>query len=255
MSNDPSNNKDGPDFIGYYRDLFSMEISKIEEQPISKSVRYFSNCLGGGFFDYNAKLGYVLHEAATVLNRETNELLEKIIAKLEAESDLGQLPFFSGNSNKESTPEASINRKRKMPSGPDFSQRANGFHSSELVEKVYRDIQSLQGNGEVHQEAVDQYSADILQKLCMMEQGVEEFLNVVVVNCREMTSAEKQQLGQRIQKLPEKAYGRLIEIYQSRKPFSRQNSDSVFINLEKQDNATLWRLYYYVETVLRASKT
>lgn len=75
MSNDPSNNKDGPDFIGYYRDLFSMEISKIEEQPISKSVRYFSNCLGGGFFDYNAKLGYVLHEAATVLNRETDEVL------------------------------------------------------------------------------------------------------------------------------------------------------------------------------------
>lgn len=64
------------------------------------------------------------------------QLLEKIIAKLEAESDLGRLRCFSGNSNKESTPEASISRKRKMPSGPDFSQRANGFHSSELVEKV-----------------------------------------------------------------------------------------------------------------------
>ncbi|KAF3337378.1 Transcription factor GTE7 [Carex littledalei] len=72
---------------------------------------------------------------------------------------------------------------------------------------------------------------------------------------RAMTCAEKQQLGQRIQKLPEKAYDRLIEIIQSRNPFSRQNSDCVFVNLEKQDDATLWRLYYYVETVLRASKT
>lgn len=57
-----------------------------------------------------------------------------------------------------------------------------------------------------------------------------------------MTSAEKQQLGRRIQKLPEKSYGRLIEIYQSRKPFSRQNSDSVLINLEKQVSLSLGRL-------------
>jgi Bromodomain extra-terminal - transcription regulation len=49
-----------------------------------------------------------------------------------------------------------------------------------------------------------------------------------------MTSAEKQQLGRMIQKLPEKAYDRLIEIFQSRNPFSRQNSDSVVIDLEKQ---------------------
>ena len=75
MSNDPSNNKDGPDFISYYRDLFSVEISKIEEQPISKSVQFFSNCLGGGLSDYKAKLGSVLHEAAAVLNRETDEVL------------------------------------------------------------------------------------------------------------------------------------------------------------------------------------
>lgn len=59
------------------------------------------------------------------------------------------------------------------------------------------------------------------------------------MSCRAMTSAEKQQLGRRIQKLPEKAYDHLIEIFQSRNPFSRQNSDSVLIDLEKQVSLSL----------------
>jgi hypothetical protein len=64
------------------------------------------------------------------------QLLEKIIAKFEVESNLRQLSCFPGYSNKDSTPEASISRKRKMPAGPDLSGRGNGFHSSKLVEKV-----------------------------------------------------------------------------------------------------------------------
>lgn len=77
MSNDPTNNKDGPDFIGYYRHLFSMEISTIEEQPTSlKSVQFFSNCLDGGLSDCKkVKLRSILHEAAIVLNKEADEVL------------------------------------------------------------------------------------------------------------------------------------------------------------------------------------
>ncbi|KAJ1704137.1 hypothetical protein LUZ63_003916 [Rhynchospora breviuscula] len=257
MSNDVTNNKDGPDFIGYYRHLFQMQISEIEEQsPSSQPVQLFCNSLGRGLSYYaKAKLTTVLHEAADALNKEADELLGKIIAKLEAESNLGQSLCFSGKFNKGSTPEPFIGRKRKMPIGSDFSQSDNGFCNSELNEQVHTGPQSVDANCEVHEESIDKYSADLLHKLCKMEEGVEEFLNEVVLNCRTMTSAEKQLLGSRIQNLPEKSYDRLIEIFQMRNPFSRQNSDCVFINLDKQDTATLWRLYYYVETVRKASKT
>ncbi|KAJ4757589.1 bromodomain testis-specific protein [Rhynchospora pubera] len=255
MSNDLSNNKDGPDFIGYYRHLFRMQISEIEERsPSSQPVQLFCKSLGGGLSYYaKSKLMSVLHEAADALNKEADELLGKIIAKLEAESNLGQ-SCFSGKFNEGSTPEPFIGRKRKMPIGSNFSQSDNDFCNSELDEQVHTGLQSADANG-VHEESTEKYSADLLHKLCKMEEGVEEFLNEVVLNCRTMTSAEKQLLGSRIQNLPEKAYDRLIEIFQMRNPFSRQNSDCVFINLDKQDTATLWRLYYYVETVRKASKT
>jgi hypothetical protein len=77
MSNDPTNNKDGPDFVGYYRHLFATEISIIEEQLISlESVQFFSNCLGGGLSDCKKeKLRSILHDAATILNKEVDEVL------------------------------------------------------------------------------------------------------------------------------------------------------------------------------------
>ncbi|KAL0927980.1 hypothetical protein M5K25_002208 [Dendrobium thyrsiflorum] len=70
---------------------------------------------------------------------------------------------------------------------------------------------------------------------------------------RPMSSAEKEQLGRQMKKLPEKAFDRAVEIVLRNKPSEAEPSE-VFVDLETQDNITLWRLYYYVQTVLEANK-
>lgn len=59
-------------------------------------------------------------------------------------------------------------------------------------------------------------------------------LNNCCTICRAMTRAEKRQLGKQIQKLPEKAFDRVVEIVQQRNLSARHLSDDIFINLEEQ---------------------
>lgn len=92
-----------------------------------------------------------------------------------------------------------------------------------------------------------------------------------------MTLVEKQQLRKLIQALPPKNLDRVVEIIQRSKPAEKESCDEIHVDLEKevenlrhlclfcsyeiitlllnslpfQSNATLWRLYYYVEAFER----
>lgn len=94
---------------------------------------------------------------------------------------------------------------------------------------------------------------------------------------RPMTLVEKQQLRKLIQALPPKNLDRVVEIIQRSKPAEKESCDEIHVDLEKevenlrhlclfcsyeiitlllnslpfQSNATLWRLYYYVEAFER----
>ncbi|XP_057492051.1 uncharacterized protein LOC130777664 isoform X1 [Actinidia eriantha] len=91
-------------------------------------------------------------------------------------------------------------------------------------------------------------------KLGYMEQLLEVILDTVVSNCRSMTLTEKQQLQRLIQKLPPRNLDRVVEIIRRDTPFERYSSDEIYVDLEKEDNTTLWRLYYYVEAIENARK-
>uniref|UniRef100_A0A0A9HGI7 NET domain-containing protein n=1 Tax=Arundo donax TaxID=35708 RepID=A0A0A9HGI7_ARUDO len=120
------------------------------------------------------------------------------------------------------------------------------------VDEVNRDIQAMVESGETRQEAVE-FSGGLLGKLGKMVQGVDELLNTAASKCRPMTTDEKIELGKCIRKLPEEALDRVVEIITARKPAS-QNSDKISMNLGELDDATLWRLYYHVEHVLKENK-
>ncbi|KAH9742608.1 NET domain-containing protein [Citrus sinensis] len=85
-----------------------------------------------------------------------------------------------------------------------------------------------------------------------MEQKLEELLNTVVSRCRPMTRPEKQELRKLIQKLPQNNLARVVEIVQHSKLADSRPSDEYFVDLEKEDNVTLWRLFYYVKAVEKA---
>ena len=90
-------------------------------------------------------------------------------------------------------------------------------------------------------------------QLAKMEQGVYDLLDTVASKCRSMTTPEKIELGRRIRKLPETALDHMVEVVKMRRP-AISVSDKVSFNLGRLDDTTLWRLYYYVETVLKAKQ-
>lgn len=119
--------------------------------------------------------------------------------------------------------------------------------------QVSEDVQFLLENASVEvEEMVKKHSHDLSETLGYMEQQLELLLDAVMSKCRSMTLGEKQQLQKFIQKLPARNLDRVVEIICRSRPVEEQNCNQIFVDLEKLDNATLWRVYYYVEAVEKA---
>ncbi|KAL5713025.1 hypothetical protein ACHQM5_015142 [Ranunculus cassubicifolius] len=102
-------------------------------------------------------------------------------------------------------------------------------------------------------ELVEKYSDELHAKMENMEQQLEKYLGVIMSNCRKMTIEEKLNLRQLIQNLPQKNLDQVVEIIlQTRKLPEGHSCNILHIDLENEDNVTLWRLYYYVKAVERA---
>ncbi|XP_057984242.1 uncharacterized protein LOC131168654 isoform X2 [Malania oleifera] len=98
------------------------------------------------------------------------------------------------------------------------------------------------------------YSDELSATLKHMEQQLEELLDTVMSRCRPMTLTEKQQLRNLIQNLPPRNLDRVVEIIQHSKPAETHSCEEIHVDLEKEDDATLWRLYYYIKAVESAGK-
>ncbi|KAK7287304.1 hypothetical protein RIF29_00534 [Crotalaria pallida] len=129
--------------------------------------------------------------------------------------------------------------------GSDIGHKENG--------EVNDDFQFLLENDSVKvEEIVKKYSDELSGTLVYMEQQLESLLDAVMLKCRPMTLGEKQKLQRLIQKLPSRNLDRVVEILCRSRPEEEQSCDKIFVDLEKEDNATLWRLYHYVEAVEKA---
>ncbi|GAB2231253.1 hypothetical protein Droror1_Dr00027542 [Drosera rotundifolia] len=104
------------------------------------------------------------------------------------------------------------------------------------------------------EETVKKHSDEVSQTLSHMEQQLEELLDTVVSKCRQMTQPEKQQLLKQVKKLHPKNLDRVVEIIKRKEPTESPSSEDVFVDLEKQENVTLWRLYFYIQAVENAWK-
>uniref|UniRef100_A0A0A0LB98 NET domain-containing protein n=2 Tax=Cucumis sativus TaxID=3659 RepID=A0A0A0LB98_CUCSA len=69
-----------------------------------------------------------------------------------------------------------------------------------------------------------------------------------------MTFKEKEELQKLIQKLPPENIRRVAEIVIQHRTDKTDLSGEIHIGLDKENNTTLWRLYYYVEAVEKAKK-
>ncbi|XP_027188518.1 uncharacterized protein [Cicer arietinum] len=274
----------GPDFFGYYSsevvNLLSRDedilpvTTRISELPqnkcgeggkslVSDSYNFsgplYSNGVGTGLSDFEMdRLKLLLRQSAVTLSSEVDEVVDPVFSMYRLQSGLRSKTHSLNLTTMTSDDVLQIPPKKQKVSSPSPSARPGPLAQTSDVNhqssrKVSDDLQFLLENDSVEvEEMVKKYSDELSGTLGYMEQRLELLLDTVMSKCRSMTLGEKQQLRRLIQKLPAGNLDRVVEIVCRNRPVEEQSFDKIFVDLEKEDNATLWRLYYYVEAVEKA---
>ncbi|KAG0499047.1 hypothetical protein HPP92_003738 [Vanilla planifolia] len=241
MKGQAMKNEDGPDFIGYFKHLATELL--LDSDMVQLPYPEFKK----------ERLKAILGETVHCLTLETDKIKDQIIARLHFELDRrieDHLPCRLNRVDDEDIVEST--RKRKISS---IAPKDNGIADADIhpIKPVHNDNGAYQWTVNVDSQVVEVNSAELEAKLDKMEQDLEELLNIVVSKCRSMTSAEKEVLGRQIKGLPGKALDRVLEIIMHHK-LPKSIPSEVVVNLEALDDITLWRLHYYVQTVLKENK-
>ncbi|XP_057492052.1 uncharacterized protein LOC130777664 isoform X2 [Actinidia eriantha] len=201
----------------------------------------FCNPTGARLSDIKKeRLKALLRQSVIALSQEVDEMLDPVLGIHQILSHLKYRKSLSNYSGVACEGDAEQHPQKKIKLSTSISIPPHASPASSVSAEVNDDLQFLLENDAV--------------KLGYMEQLLEVILDTVVSNCRSMTLTEKQQLQRLIQKLPPRNLDRVVEIIRRDTPFERYSSDEIYVDLEKEDNTTLWRLYYYVEAIENARK-
>lgn len=271
----------GPDYFGYYyseivnllsqdEDVFpastqtpKLPESKYEEGKKKNLVNQSDNCSGplfsngveAGISNFKKdRLKSLLRQSVTALSSEVDEVVDPVFATYHLQSNL-RSKSHSLNDIKiasDNVVQVPCKKPKVSSSSTNFLEQTSNVNPQCNL-KESDDIQFLLENDGVEvAEMVKKYSNELTRTLGYMEQQLELLLDAIMFKCRSMTLAEKQQLHRLIQKLPARNLDRVVELICRNRPVEEQSCDKIFVDLEKEDNATLWRLYYYVEAVEKA---
>ncbi|XP_020414748.1 uncharacterized protein LOC18782382 isoform X4 [Prunus persica] len=269
--------KIGPDFFGYYTRLVTELLSQEEDFPpfasqssdlsqrrsgdvrgkdviehsYGTSGSLFGNSIGTGLSDFKKeRLKSLLRQGVNFLSPEVDEMLEPVVAISRLKSQLKSRNCLS--SSKETARLIAVPEEPKVTN---ILLTPLLFVGLCHIQKVDDDLQFLIEKDSLQvEETVKKYSDEFSATLGHMEQQLEKLLDTVMASCRPMTLPEKHKLGKLIQKLPPKNLDCVAEMLQHRNAACINSSDEIHVDLEKQSNVTLWRLYYYVEAVEKARK-
>ncbi|KAI5386445.1 hypothetical protein KIW84_072832 [Lathyrus oleraceus] len=282
MSNAPR--RVGPDFFGYYSsevvNLLSQDedvlpvttqLSELPQNNCGGGVKnlvnhsydfsgpLYSNVVGAGLSDFEKdRLKSLLRQSAVTLSSEVDEVVGPVFTMYDLQSGLRSKTHSLSLATMTSDDALQIPSKKQKVSSPSSSARPGPHAQNSDVNpqssmKVRSDLQFLLENDSVEvDKMVIKYSDELSGTLGYMEQELEILLDAVMSKCRPMALVEKQQLQRLIQRLPAENLDRVVEIICRSRPAEEQSCDKIFVDLEKEDNATLWRLYYYVEAVEKA---
>ncbi|KAK7338595.1 hypothetical protein VNO77_19214 [Canavalia gladiata] len=273
--------KVGPDYFGYYSSEVVNLLSQDEDAlPVptqtselfqnkneeggnknlanhggSCSGPLYSNGVGAGLSDFKKdRLRSLLRQSVIALSSEVDEVVDPVFAAYHLQSNLRGKTHSLNHTATASDGVVQIPcKKLRLPSSSSTSFLAQTSDVNPQDSRKVNDIQFLLENDSVEvEEMVKKYSNELSRTLGYMEQQLELLLDGIMSKCRSMTLAEKKQLQSLIQKLPAGNLDRVAEILCRNRPVKEQSCKEIFVDLEKEDNATLWRLYYYVEAVEKA---
>ncbi|XP_038893528.1 uncharacterized protein LOC120082425 isoform X2 [Benincasa hispida] len=236
QSDTADQDKLGPDTFSYFKreviDLLSQEDnlpSPPHDSQISGASPPFGDSIGPNLSHFKKeKLKTLLRQSVAILSKEVNEMLDPALSTQCLKS------YLRSKKNLENVEKIAMN---------------------DVEQASYDELQFfLENNGEQIEDIVTELSNDLSGALGHMEQQLEEILDSVLSNCRPMTLKEREQLQKLVQELPSENLGRVAEIVIQHSTDETDLSDGIHIDLDKENNTTLWRLYYYVKAVEKAKK-
>ncbi|KNA19453.1 hypothetical protein SOVF_061480 [Spinacia oleracea] len=273
-------NRIGPDLFGFYkcevvdlltRDESFLPISSITKEAVKVSTvtpengkgtdscshisSLFSNSIENVIPDFKREmLKSSLRKSVRALTQEVDEIFDPVIRVRHVISCLnskrreisgGKAPIAEDST----TPRC---KKLKTSSSSKGELLVDQSRDAEKETDASVDLKLLLETAPILvEETMIKQSDELLVTLNYMEKQLEELLGVVVSQCRSMTQQEKHHLQKLIEKLPARNLDRIVEIVQCGKS---SDIDEICVNLEEQENVTLWRLYFYMKAVENARK-
>ncbi|XP_010317082.1 transcription factor GTE6 isoform X3 [Solanum lycopersicum] len=268
-------NRQGPDYFG----LFASEVAELISQdedflPISdqifeksgevngvveeknssmnsyiaKEFRYtggsaslFSDCFGAHVSNFGKeRLKLLLRQSVVALSQEVDEDSKR--------EDLNISPSRGDTTN-------DVKKLEGEQVKDSLAKKDQNDGATPEDGDVHNDLQFLLQNDSAKVESlIEKHYDELVSTLGYMEEKLEELLDIVMSNCRLMTFPEKQHLRQLIRDLPPKNLDRVVQIFCRGKQVERHSCSEVYVDLENEDKATLWRLYFYIETVENAKR-
>ncbi|KAM6573295.1 hypothetical protein CsatA_017375 [Cannabis sativa] len=283
-------NRDGPDYFGYYKCQAQKLLTQVEDFQLftsSKSSDFsgkkssedrgesdfvapcslFSNGVGDELSDFKReRLKTLLLQGVNSLTPEVNEMLYPVQQMREIRmhrrnrknssslcvapknGDTGQsllkkhkISHLTPQVASPINPGSNVANKISVngTTGPEES-KVNGDDNRQLL---------IENDGPEVDNILKGVSDELSSKLGYMDQQLEQLLNIAVSVCRPMTIPEKKQLQKMIKGLPPKNLDRVVELVEHAE---KKPADEIKVDLEKESNITLWRLYYYVQAVEKA---
>lgn len=212
-----------------------------EKNIFNSSTSLYFNGVGASLPEFRKeRLKILLRQSVFTLSREIDEVINPIISLCRLRSCLRYKDSLLSSSNGLSQNiDESIHREKK--------------HKALLSSLVNDDIRFLLENDSTKvEELMNTHSDEFFSMLQHMELKLEELLNAVMTTCRPMTPNEKQQLCKRIKELPPRNVDRVVEILGHSKTLRKDPCNEVHVDLDGEDQITLWRLYFYVAAIEKA---
>lgn len=257
------------------------------------SASLFSDCFGSHVSNFGKeRLKLLLRQSIVALSQEVDEILDPVFSICQLRSclrykeSLLAVPGAVSDSDQGNRPQKKLkasplseSKREDLNIWPSRGDTTNDVkkHDGEQVKEslakkdqnelgsiaeatpedgdVHNDLQFLLQNDSAKVESlIEKHCDELVSTLGYMEEKLEELLDIVMSNCRLMTFPEKQHLRQLIRDLPPKNLDRVVQIFCRGKQVERHSCSEVYVDLENEDKATLWRLYFYIETVENAKR-
>lgn len=225
----------------------------------SSNTSLFSNSIGNVMPDFKRELLKTsLRQSVKALTQEVDEVFDPVIRIRQVmscvkskrkENSSGKAPIL-GNS-----PTMHSKKLKTSCSNAREGLLVDESRDAEKETDVDENLKLLlESEDFLVEEIMTKQSDDLYVMLNHLDDQLEELLYAVVSKCRLMTRPEKQHLRKLIEKLPARNLDRIVEILYHGKSSKTVSLDTIFVDLDEQENSTLWRLYFYVKAAENARK-